>query len=86
MYIRASDTGKKAFTVNSIVVKVKSGLISELVWDNACYDCNEKCEKNITSRSELNNSNTMSYENCYENDMTKCVNNTCDPKFYNNYY
>ena len=82
MYIRASDTGKKAFTVNSIVVKVKSGLISELVWDNACYDCDEKCEKNIISRSELNNSNTMSYENCYENDMTKCVNNTCDPKFY----
>ena len=55
------------FTINSIVVKVKEGLISELVWDNACYDCENKCEKNITSRSELNNTHTMFYENCYEN-------------------
>ena len=24
----------------------------------------------------------MTYENCYENDMSKCGNNNCDPKFY----
>ena len=71
------------FTVSSIVVKVKKGVIYELVWDNACYDCEGKCETNITSRSELNNTQTMIYENCYENNRTACENSdTCDPKFY----
>ena len=70
------------FTLFSIVVKVKKGKITELVWDNACYDCDDKCEKDIKSKSLLDKSKTMTYENCYENDMSNCDSNKCDPKFY----
>ena len=76
-----SKTKKKVFTIFSIVVKVKKGLITELVWDNACYGCDDKCETDITSISEINSNKTMTYSNCYEND-DKCANNGCDPKFY----
>ena len=81
--MRGNQTVEKAFTIFSIVVKVKKGNITELVWDNACYGCDDKCETDITSISELNSNKTMTYSNCYENDINnKCSNNGCDPKFY----
>lgn len=61
------------------MVKVKDGKITDLVWDNACYGCDDKCEKNIVIKSELNRNKTMTYENCYEDG---CTDNKCDPKFY----
>ena len=81
--MKENNETKKVFTIFSIVVKVKKGLITELVWDNACYGCDDKCETDITSISELDSNKTMTYNNCYENyDMNKCSNNGCDPKFY----
>ena len=62
---------------------MKKGEITELVWDNACYGCDDKCEQNIKMHSLLDNNKTMTYSNCYEDDTTKnCNNNACDPKFY----
>ena len=63
-------------------MKVKKGVITELVWDNACYGCDDKCEENIEMNSELDKSKKMTYNNCYENDTNNCKNNGCDPKFY----
>ena len=62
---------------------MKKGEITELVWDNACYGCDDKCEQNIKMHSLLDNNKTMTYSNCYEDDtMNNCNNNACDPKFY----
>ena len=62
---------------------MKKGEITELVWDNACYGCDDKCEQNIKIHSLLDNNKTMTYSNCYEDDTTNnCNNNACDPKFY----
>ena len=39
----------------------------------------------MKSYDDVNTNNTkpMTYQNCYEEDITKCVGNTkCDPKFY----
>ena len=69
----------------NLVIKVKDGKISDIVWDNACYDCIDNCEKNIKSYDdEIFKNNTMTYQNCYEPDIKKCIqnNNECDPKFY----
>ena len=77
--MKENNETKKVFTIFSIVVKVKKGLITELVWDNACYGCDDKCETDIKSISELDSNKTMTYSNCY---MNKCSNNECDPKFY----
>ena len=67
----------------NLVIKVKDGKIADIVWDNACYDCIENCE-NIKSYDEIFNNTTMTYQNCYEPDIKKCMNNNneCDPKFY----
>jgi hypothetical protein len=51
------------------------------VWDNACYDCEDKCENNIISISEIDRKKTMNYQNCYET-KDNCNNNKCDPKIY----
>ena len=62
---------------------MKKGEITELVWDNACYGCDDKCEQNIKMHSLLDNNKTMTYSNCYEDVTTNnCNNNACDPKFY----
>ena len=62
---------------------MKKGEITELVWDNACYGCDDKCEQNISIKSLLDKNKKMTYNNCYENDMNSCKsNNACDPKFY----
>ena len=62
---------------------MKKGEITELVWDNACYGCDDKCEQNIKIHSLLDNNKTMTYSNCYEDYTTNnCNNNVCDPKFY----
>ena len=51
------------------------------MWDNACYDCEDKCENNIISISEIDRKKTMNYQNCYET-KDNCNNNKCDPKIY----
>ena len=64
-----------------MVVKVKKGVIYEIVWDNACYDCDDSCTKNIQTLSGDKNK-TMTYESCYK-DLNSCSNEyDCDPSFY----
>ena len=60
---------------------MKKGEITELVWDNACYGCDDKCEQNIKIHSLLDRNKTMTYSNCYDT-TNNCNNNACDPKFY----
>ena len=39
-----------------MVIKVKKGIIYDIVWDNACYDCIDNCVKDLKSYS-LNEKN-----------------------------
>ena len=79
-----STDSSKVFTLFNIVIKVKEGKISDIVWDNDCYDCIKTCEINIKSYDDVNKNNTkpMTYKNCYEPDIKKCEKKKCDPKFY----
>ena len=64
---------------------MEEGTIYDIVWDNGCFDCDNNCQKEITSTSVFNSSITQTYENCYE--TSTCALNSdsssnCDPKFY----
>jgi len=72
------------FTVINIVVKMKEGNLTEIVWDNQCYDCKDNCKEGIVSKyvDSQGVEKTMTYENCFENDICNKNKTLCDPKFY----
>ncbi len=69
----------------NIVIKMEKGKIYDVVWDNGCFDCDNKCNNEMVSYSVFNSSLSQSYENCYE-EISSCTassdTNSCDPKFY----
>ena len=68
----------------NLVIKMEKGKIYEIVWDNGCFTCgDDKCEKNLVSKSIYNENNTLSYENCFENyDPGNNNKKELEPKFY----
>ena len=74
------------------MVKVIDGKITDIVWDNGCFDCNETlCDKsNVTSINPQKSNDTVKFENCVlENlgescpkEVTEGNYTACEPKFY----
>ena len=67
-----------------MVIKVKEGKIYEIVWDNGCYDCTDKCTKKLKTYAGDEKNSTMTYENCYGPEISECSadKGNCDPSFY----
>ena len=65
---------------------MEKGKIYEIVWDNGCFTCGEdKCQKNLVSKSIFDNSTEINYENCFEKKEENPSNNddkNLEPKFY----
>ena len=67
----------------NLVIKMEKGKIYELVWDNGRFTCgDDKCEKNLVSKAIDNENNTLSYENCFENNGPEKNKKDLEPKFY----
>ena len=49
----------------NLVIKMELGNIYEIVWDNGCFDCDQKnCVKNILSSSVFDPLVNQTYDNC----------------------
>ena len=49
----------------NLVIKMEQGKIYEMVWDNGCFDCDEKnCVKDILSGSVFDPLINQTYSNC----------------------
>ena len=67
----------------NLVIKMEKGKIYEIVWDNGCFTCNDdKCQKNLFSKSIDNENDILRYENCFETKDNKIEKKILEPKFY----
>ena len=67
----------------NLVIKMEKGKIYEIVWDNGCFTCNDdKCQKNLVSKSIVNDKDILRYENCFETKDNKIEKKILEPKFY----
>ena len=64
------------FSLFSIVVTMDNGNVTDLVWDNGCWEGSENCYKYVTGVYEDQN-NYMNSTNCGLSNST-----SCDPKIY----
>ena len=67
----------------NLVIKMDKGTVYEIVWDNGCFTCkDDKCEKDLISKSVDDDNNILKYENCFENCEKDNTDENLEPKFY----
>ena len=76
----------------NLVIKMEEGKIYEMVWDNGCFDCEEKnCIKDLISKSVFYPLINQTYESCREyklkeegeeSTLSEELKNKLQPKFY----
>ena len=64
----------------NLVIKVKEGVITDIVWDNQCYACDSSLCQNLEAQN-LYTGEATKYSNCRAKEIKKEFFGN-DPKFY----